>query len=185
MAGVPVVIRGRMYRSDRHVGGGPIYPPEEGGGPPGDAHPEHPIVLPPEEPPYPAHPIVIPPGFIDGVHPEHPIVIPPPLTIWGPNDPRPTPPIVIPPEVFPPDARPEHPIVIPPPDLIIWGGPYDPPHPAHPIELPPDGEGGVDPKPMENWDVKTYWTPEGGWAVALVPSESNPGVPTPSGARRK
>jgi hypothetical protein len=37
-------------------------------------------------------------------HPEHPIVLPPdnggwaPIFIWGPNDPRPTPPIEIPPD---------------------------------------------------------------------------------------
>lgn len=66
------------------VGGGPIMPPS-------DAHPEHPIVLPPGRP-------------IDpGAHPEHPIVIPP--TIW-PDPPEGTAP------------HPEHPIVIPPPPDI-------------------------------------------------------------------
>lgn len=46
--------------------------------PPSDAHPEHPIVIPPEL------------GEGDGD-----------LIIWGPPDPRPTPPIVIPPDNFP------------------------------------------------------------------------------------
>jgi hypothetical protein len=41
-------------------------------------------------------------------HPEHPIVLPPdsggwePVYIWGPGDPRPTPPIALPPEGQPP-----------------------------------------------------------------------------------
>jgi hypothetical protein len=33
---------------------------------------------------------------------------------------------------------------------------------------------------MVDWNVVSYWSPEGGWAVAIVPSESHPGVPTPS-----
>jgi hypothetical protein len=114
---------------------------------------------------------VIPPGFIDGVHPEHPIVIPP--SIW-PSPGHPAHPIVIPPDIgiWPPDARPEHPIVIPPP-VTVW-----PPDgkPEHPIVIPPDGP----PQVMENWEVKSYWTPQGGWAVAIVPTEVHPGVPTPS-----
>ena len=75
-----------------------------------------------------------------------------PPGIWGPTDPRPTPPIVIPPNwisdgvpshpiVLPP-PRPAHPIVIPP-DAIAPGVPTHPivlpppPHPAHPIVIPP------------------------------------------------
>jgi len=82
---------------------------------PGDLpHPEHPIYypLPPGAPvdpsygipeegvPHPDHTL---PG--DQPHPEHPIVLPPdsggwkPVYIWGPGDPRPTPPIAFPPEV--------------------------------------------------------------------------------------
>jgi hypothetical protein len=44
-------------------------------------------------------------------HPEHPIALPPdsggwvPIFIWGPNDPRPTPPIVIPPPVETDDGQ--------------------------------------------------------------------------------
>ena len=150
--------------------------------PPGSgAHPEHPIVLPPgPDDPRPSHPIVIPPGFIDGVHPEHPIVIVPPRPPGVPTHP-----IVIPPDLGiwpnPPEGQaplPSHPIVIPPPTVT------DPPRPAHPIVLPdPPTDGGPSepPQVMDNWDVVTYWTLEGGWAVAIVPSPSNPGVPTPSG----
>jgi hypothetical protein len=28
--------------------------------------------------------------------------------------------------------------------------------------------------------VKTYWSPATGWGVAIVPSESHPGTPTPA-----
>jgi hypothetical protein len=109
-------------------------------------------------------PIFIPPGVIDGVHPEHPIVIPPPSSPGAPAHP-----IVIPPDspIWPPDAHPEHPIVIPP---------TPPGTPTHPIVLPPNEP----PKVLSNWDVKTYWTAQSGWAVAIVPSDSHPGVPTPA-----
>lgn len=92
----------------------------------------------------------------EGEHPEHPIVLPPdqpdpPLGIWGPTDPRPTPPIVIPPDAIKPGV-PTHPIYIPvypahpiviPPDSIGPGVPthpivLPPPIPAHPIVIPPD-----------------------------------------------
>jgi hypothetical protein len=33
---------------------------------------------------------------------------------------------------------------------------------------------------LENWDVKAVWSPQTGWVVAVVPTESHPGVPTPS-----
>jgi hypothetical protein len=131
---------------------------------------------------------VIPPEFIADVHPEHPIVIPPPVPpgFWGGRPPEyvdiggpgaqpgPSHPIVIPPDVgiWPPDAKPEHPIVIPPP-TTIW-----PPRPTHPIVLPPEGP----PEVLEKWDVVCYWTPAGGWAMAIVPGEGhdNP-IVTPSG----
>jgi hypothetical protein len=132
-----------------------VLPPEGGGELPGDVFPSHPIVLPPGfSGDHPANPIVIPPPPLPG-HPAHPIVIPPDLGIWGPTDPRPT-----------------NPIVIPPPTPVY------PPEPTHPIVLPPDGSGPGEPD--RKWEVKTYWTEESGWGIALVPTEEHPGVPTPS-----
>jgi hypothetical protein len=57
-----------------------------------------------------------------------------------------------------------------------------PPLPTHPIVLPdPPPDGPLPPvNVLENWDVVAYWTPEAGWAMAIVPTESHPGVPTPS-----
>lgn len=92
----------------------PVYPAHPIVIPPGAVDPgpplkpAHPIVLPPY---YPAHPIVIPPGSVDPgppLIPAHPIFLPP--VIWGPDDPRPTPPIVIPP--YPTE---------PPPEGWVWG----------------------------------------------------------------
>lgn len=156
---------------------GPGGPPEGpgGGNPPGiwgggnEPFPTPPIVIPPDfiAPGYPAHPIVIPPLNPPSIwpgRPTHPIVIPPDLGIW-PNPPEGTAP------------HPEHPIVIPPP-TSIW-----PPVPTHPIVLPDppvDGEPPKPPEALKNWDVVAYWTPEGGWAVAIVPNEGAT-VPTPSG----
>lgn len=80
-----------------------VQPGEDQPMPPDDAHPEHPIVLPPDVPPdsdlIPSHPIVIPdpgtpPTGGEG-EPSHPIVLP--------GDPE-----------WPSDAHPEHPIVLPP-----------------------------------------------------------------------
>ena len=83
----------------------------------------------------------------------------PPLGIWGPTDPRPTPPIYIP---GPP------------------AGGCDPPHPAHPIVLPPVDVPPIDPGgPDLGWEVQAYWTPTNGWGVAIVPKEGTL-VPTPS-----
>lgn len=92
----------------------------------------------------------------------------PPLGIWGPTDPRPTPPIVLP---IPPDAIapgvPTHPIYIPifpahpiviPPDAIAPGVP------THPIVLPPIIWGPDDPRP----------TPP----IVIPPDAISPGVPT-------
>jgi hypothetical protein len=155
--------------------------------PPGfvDGKPEHPIYFPPgvwvptfpTQPIYlpdpgpgvpvlPAHPIVIPPGAIDGEHPEHPIVIVPPGIWGGAPIPVPTPPIHYPP---PGEEKPPG----------IWPSPG---HPAHPIVIPPP-ESGTPPSVMENWDVKTAWSAETGWVVAIVPSGEHPGVPTPSRRR--
>ena len=92
----------------------------------------------------------LPPG--QGGIPSHPIYNPP--GIWGPTDPRPTPPIVIiPPDCIEPGVPthpiylpiyPSHPIVIPPGSL----GPGTPEHPiylpvypSHPIVIPPDAAG--------------------------------------------
>ena len=107
MAAVAVQIRGTLYDLTRRtsqqvvlmgeasllglgIGGGPIIPPEGGGGEgiwgPTDPRPSNPISgipgLPGYEPPKP---------------PDH---------IWGPTDPRPTPPIYLPPEQVPPNMKP-------------------------------------------------------------------------------
>jgi hypothetical protein len=153
-----------------------------------DVHPDHEL---PGQPPgiwpspgHPSHPIAPggpPPGIWPSPgHPAHPIAPGgPPLGIWGGgNMPVPTPPIYLPPETIP-GTKPEHPIYIPP---SIWPSPGVP---THPIVLPPPGSP-PDQKPeiLENWDVKTGWSAETGWVVAIVPSESNPGVPTPSASKR-
>lgn len=124
----------------------------------------------------------------------------PPLGIWGPTDPRPTPPIVIP---EPPGGG---------PPLVIWGGgnePFptppivipmpplpDPPHPEHPIVIPPEQppDGGepplgiwgplpgfptppivIPPNPPQRlvtWHVA--WTPQTGWIVVGTPNVPHP-----------
>jgi hypothetical protein len=100
-------------------------------------------------------PIMPPPS--GGGEPSHPIYTPP--GIWGPPGPWPTPPIYIP---GPP----------------VGGG--EPPHPAHPIVLPPvDVPPDPPTGPSLGWEVQTYWTPESGWSVAIVPKEGTL-VPTPS-----
>jgi len=91
-----------------------FYPPGIWG--PTDPRPTPPINLPPTgggQPGVPAHPIVIPLPPDSDLKPEHPIYIPP--QIWGPNDPRPTPPIVIVPPP-PPDGGSK-----PPPPEGGWG----------------------------------------------------------------
>lgn len=65
----------------------------------------------------------------------------------------------------PPDEKP------PRPPLGIWGGPWDPPHPAHPIVRPPDPptEPPVDPPvdpPSPQWSW--VWNPRYGWHPAYV-----------------
>jgi hypothetical protein len=95
---------------------------------------------------------IMPPAGGPPVYPAHPIVLPPEIS--GPPGPWPTPPIYIPGEpVFP-----AHPIVLPPEEIP-----------------PPDGGPGQD-----KWLVQTYWTPETGWGVAIVPGPGHPGVPTPA-----
>jgi len=175
MAAIPVTIQGVLFYSDAGVGGGPM---------PGGPIPSHPIA--PGGPPlgtwggvgqpYPDQGL---PGAPPGIwpspgRPSHPIA--PggrPPGIWGGgNAPMPTPPIYLPPGTIP-GEKPEHPIYIPP---GIWPNPGVP---THPIALPPPGSG-EKPEVLENWDVTTAWLPETGWVVAIVPSESHPGTPTPS-----
>ena len=136
-----------------------MIPPEQNG----DLKPTHPIYIPPDEitpsPPTAEHPIywpIVPDNSLPDVEPPTGGGEPqPPLVIWGPNDPRPTPPIYIP--IEPPPAVeggppvPTHPIYIPVyPDnsLPEVPGPVDPgygipeegrPHPDHtlPGDLPP------------------------------------------------
>lgn len=115
-----VVLVGDATITGVGVGGGPIVPPEGGGEGPPSIWPS---------PGHPAHPIA--PGG-------------PPPGIWGPNDPRPTPPIVLPP--YEPGG----------PPVGIWPSPG---HPAHPIvipEPPPQPEGSPDKPPPE----------EGGWGFS-------------------
>jgi hypothetical protein len=206
MGSIPVTIIGVMTYSDLSVGGGPMP-----GGPPlgiwgpTDPRPTPPIAPggpPPQiwpSPGVPTHPIAPggpPPGYWGGVappypdqglpgqqpgiwpspgHPTHPIApggAPP--GIWGGgNVPMPTPPIYLPPGTLP-GTKPEHPIYIPPSSGV-------PGVPSHPIVLPPPGSP-PDQKPevLANWDVKTAWSAQTGWIVAIVPSTSHPGVPTPS-----
>ena len=168
--------------------GHPIAP---GGPPPGiwpsPGHPAHPIA--PGGPPlgiwgggnlpimgHPIAPGGPPPGIWGGAPPQVGYPLPqPPLGIWGGgNMPVPTPPIYLPPDSIPSvPGKPEHPIYIPP---GIWPSPGVP---THPIVLPPPGSE-EKPEVLENWDAKTAWTPATGWVVVLAPSESHPGVPTPS-----
>ena len=109
MAAVAVQIRGTLYdllsRTSRQVllqGEASLLGLEIGGGPmPGGGSPVDPSYGIPIE------------------RPEHPIVQPPP-GIWGPNDPRPTPPIYLPPDITPPDP-PAGGADKPPPDAGGWG----------------------------------------------------------------
>ena len=89
----------------------------------------------------------------------------PPPQIWGPTDPRPTPPIAgIPglPGYEPPltiwgptDPRPTHPIVIPPPPPDV-----DQPPPAGVKPPPPDGGWG--------------YSPDYGWGYFPGPTQASP-----------
>lgn len=107
---------------------------------------------------------------ISGGRPTHPIAEPePPVDpgygipegghIWGPTDPRPTPPIVIPPDAISPGV-PTHPI-------------YLPVYPAHPIVIPPGAIGpGVPTHPI----VLPPYRPE--HPIVIPPEAIGPGVPT-------
>lgn len=168
MGGRRVIIVGEVYDPSLGIWGGPgPEQPPGGGGAPG----------------YPAHPWVPPGGS-----PEHPWVPPSsgsPPGIWGPPGPWPTPPIYIPPGAIGGDPpRPTHPI-------------YLPVYPAHPIVLPPPGEGGggpeepVLPPPTEGKMWVVVAIPEVGYKVVQVkvPPGYNPppgaNVPTPQGGRRR
>ena len=85
-------------------------------------------------------------------------------------------PIVIPPDGLAPGI-PSHPIYWPiHPDQGLPptpGEPGEPATPTHPIVIPGDDE--RNPK----FEVKTAWTAQTGWVVAIVPTEEAT-VPTPS-----
>lgn len=101
-------------------------------------------------------PIVPPPsGGGDGDH------------IWGPTDPRPTPPIAnvpgLPPTTDPPQ--------VPPPSIWPPGPGID--FPSHPIVIPPPI---TDPPqiPAGPVDWKPVWTPDQGWMVIGIPNVPHP-----------
>jgi hypothetical protein len=165
MAGVQVTFVGEMYYTGLGVGGGPM---------PGGPTPMPPIYYPPAQPPviwpspgHPAHPIA-PGGSPPGIWGGAPLPVPTPPIYYPP---------VQPPVIWPSPGHPAHPIVLPPGQPpTIWPSPGVP---SHPIVLPP-----VDIPPPEGeeakWQVQTYWTPQSGWGVAIVPGPGNVGVPTPS-----
>lgn len=70
----------------------------------------------------------------------------------------------------------------PEPPLTIWGGPFDPPHPEHPIVIPPDLPP-IQPPPQpepphEGWNFSHA---KSGWYYLYVPGE---GEPSPKRPRR-
>ena len=76
--------------------------------------------------------------------------------------------------IIPPDEIDE--IPKPEPPLVIWGGPFDPPHPEHPIVLPPDLPPDQPPAqpvpPHEGWN----WSQaKSGWYYLYVPGQGEPG----------
>lgn len=156
-----VVLIGEASLTGVGVGGGPIQPPAGGGQPPGGGQPGAPT-----------HPIWGPPGSNFPDKPGYPPVAGHPLPI------RPEHPIQ-PPDGQPPSGGGGQPGT---PTFPIWGPPgielppgsgY-PPVAGHP--LPPEGE---KPQPIVGWEAKAFWTPDTGWAVAIVPKEGTE-VPTPS-----
>lgn len=90
---------------------------------------------------------------------------------WGPNDPRPTPPIANVPGIDNPDppGKPE----VPPPSIWPPGPGID--FPSHPIVIPPPVGPGtpIPPGTLINWEA--VWSPENGWEVI-----GKPNVPHPS-----
>jgi hypothetical protein len=148
-----VVLIGEATLTGLGVGGGPM-PPGPGQPPPNWG---------PGGPPQPAHPIWGGPGSGFPDKPGYPPVvgggpIVPPPGGGGPNvPPHPAFPIWGPPGVtFPPGSG------YPP---VVGGGPIIP-------DQPP-------PEPIVGWEAKTFWTPETGWGVVIVPKEGTL-VPTPS-----
>ena len=150
------------------------------GQPPRPTHPIAPGGRPPypsQGPGFPTNPIAPggpPPGYWGGVAPPWVDNTLPgggggkPPGIWGGgNVPMPTPPIYLPPGTLP-DVKPEHPIYIPPSSGV-------PGVPTHPIVLPP----GEPPEVLDKWEVKTAWSEQTGWIVAIVPTDEVT-VPTPS-----
>lgn len=178
--------------------------------PVGDTGPADPGYSPPWAQVPPGQVPTPPPGIWPGPRPSHPIMLPG-MPGWGgggPVDPGYSPPWARPPVdpgYSPPWARPGGgpvdpgygipetgvprpmpPIYIPPegsqPPLGIWGGPYFPPVPAHPIVLPPDLPPVIPPtdgQPERKIEWKTAWTPTTGWVVVGIPAEGTL-VPTPS-----
>jgi hypothetical protein len=164
-----------------------------------DAHPEHPIYIPPPTPPTPEHPIVLPPL--------------PPEEAGG----IPTHPIYLPPVVWPPAGKPEHPIAPggqPPqvsPPIAPGGGPshpiapggqpptaehpiFIPGQPVHPIYLPgkpthpiaPGGQPGVPTHPIYERDEYTWaWSPFYGWIILPPESAARPKPAPDQGAAPK
>jgi hypothetical protein len=165
MAAIPVSFTGVMWYPDLSVGVGPM-PGGPGAQPPNwsPIHPSHPIANPwppyvdagppGPQPPWPSRP---PPSW-SPIGPSHPIANPrPPYVDAGPPGPQP-----------PTGGQ---------PPLGIWGGPYFPPVPTHPIVLPPDLPPTLPPPDSRPIDWKTAWTPQTGWVVVGVPSGEHP---TPS-----
>jgi hypothetical protein len=171
---VKVVIVGEAYYGDRAPDHGLPEPQPPVGIWPDPGYPAHPIA--PGGPPpgiwpspgRPTHPIA-PGGRPPGIWGGPPLY--PDQGLPGPQ-PIPTPPIYLPPGTIP-GLSPEHPIYIPP---SIWPNPGVP---THPIVIPPPGSE-EKPEVLENWNVVTAWTAQSGWVVAIVPSDSHPGIPTPS-----
>lgn len=122
--------------------------------------------------------------IVDAYVPEHG-EFPPfdPPGIWGPTDPRPTPPIHIPgPGERPPgtwggagEPFPTPPIVIPP-DFLAPGVPahpiYLPVYPAHPIVIPPGAIG-----PGKPTHPIVLPPPRPAHPIVLPPDSVAPGVP--------
>lgn len=87
--------------------------------------------------------------------------------IWGPGDPRPTPPIANVPGIDNPDppGKPE----VPPPSIWPPGPGID--FPSHPIVLPPDRPE-IPPGTLITWQA--VWSPENGWEVIGKPNVPHP-----------
>ena len=118
----------------------PLEGPGAGAGGPGDPHPSHPIVIPPDAiaPGVPTHPIVLPPFPTDPVDPGYGIDVD---------------------EGYKPPPRPTHPIVYPPglPDQGLPPTPGLPPLiPTHPIVVPklPTGSVVAIPLPQDKMPSK-------------------------------